>query len=454
MNTVIATEASIQHAFGEERSLSREQKEAVGMLSIGTFLEYFDLLLYVHMAVLLNELFFPTYDTYSAAILSAFAFCSTFVFRPFGALLFGWIGDKIGRKSTVIITTIMMACSCLTMFSLPTYAQIGITASILVTICRIVQGMSSLGEVVGAELYLTETTKPPVQYPIVGLIAVFADIGGVAALGVATLVTMHGFNWRLAFLFGTVIALVGAVARTRLRETPEFADANKRLANKLEVFGLVKDDISAKQLLEHKVNIKTLLSYMAIESTGPIIFYFVYVYCSNILKNTFHYTSGQIISHNFIISLAFLIVSISYTYLSYKIHPLKIARTRLIIFLVGILFYPYLLNDIASTSHLLLLQLFVVVCSPRVFPATPIFYKQFPVFKRFRCTSLAFAIVRAIMFVITSFGLVYLIDYFGNWGLLVLILPFTVLYGFGLRYFEWLEFKSNYSRAEQTPASA
>ena len=64
-------------------SLNSQQKEAVGLLQIGTFLEYFDLMLYVHMAVLLNELFFPKTDPYTAALLSAFAFCSTWVLRPF-----------------------------------------------------------------------------------------------------------------------------------------------------------------------------------------------------------------------------------------------------------------------------------------------------------------------------------------------------------------------------------
>ena len=67
----------------EQQSLAREQKEAVGLLSIGTFLEYFDLMLYVHMAVLLNELFFPKTDPFTASLLSAFAFCSVFVLCPF-----------------------------------------------------------------------------------------------------------------------------------------------------------------------------------------------------------------------------------------------------------------------------------------------------------------------------------------------------------------------------------
>ncbi len=112
-----------------QTSLTKQQKEAIGLLSIGTFLEYFDLMLYVHMAVLLNELFFPKADTHTTSLLSAIAFCSTFVARPIGALLFGWIGDNIGRKSTVIITTSMMAISCIVMANLPTYAQIDVTTA-------------------------------------------------------------------------------------------------------------------------------------------------------------------------------------------------------------------------------------------------------------------------------------------------------------------------------------
>jgi MHS family proline/betaine transporter-like MFS transporter len=81
------------------------------------------------MAVLLNELFFPKTDSHTSSLLMAFAFCSTYFLRPIGALIFGYIGDHIGRKVTVVITTTMMSFSCLIMANLPTYAQIGVTAS-------------------------------------------------------------------------------------------------------------------------------------------------------------------------------------------------------------------------------------------------------------------------------------------------------------------------------------
>ena len=230
-------------------SLTKSQKESIGLLQIGTFLEYFDLMLYVHMAVLLNELFFPKTDPHTAALVSAFAFCSTFVLRPFGALIFGWLGDNIGRKSTVIITTMLMALSSLVMANLPTYAQIGITAAWVITICRMVQGVASLGEIVGAEVYLTETIKKPHCYPFVSFIAVSSVAGTVMALLIASLFTSFEMSWRIAFWIGSGVAAIGSVARTRLRETPEFADMTRRM-KELSITTSKKDNATAKNYSE------------------------------------------------------------------------------------------------------------------------------------------------------------------------------------------------------------
>ena len=83
--------------------MTKEQKEAVGLLSIGTFLEYFDLMLFVHMGVLLNELFFPKTDPHTTALYSATAFCSSFVFRPIGALIFGYKGIQWGVSQLLLL---------------------------------------------------------------------------------------------------------------------------------------------------------------------------------------------------------------------------------------------------------------------------------------------------------------------------------------------------------------
>ncbi|HJD54895.1 MAG TPA: proline/betaine transporter [Rickettsia endosymbiont of Proechinophthirus fluctus] len=96
------------------------------------------------------------------------------------------MADNIGRKSTVIITTILMSFSCIVMVNLPTYASVGASAACIVTICRIVQGMSSMGARVGAELYLTESVGVLKRFPAVAFVGVCASLGLTVALGVET----------------------------------------------------------------------------------------------------------------------------------------------------------------------------------------------------------------------------------------------------------------------------
>ena len=437
---------------GNLNSVTPNQKYAIGLLSIGTFLEYFDLMLYVHMAVLLNELFFPKTDPHTASILAASAFCSTYVLRPFGALIFGYLGDNIGRKSTVIITTFIMSLSCLVMANLPTYEQIGITAAVVVTICRILQGMSSMGEGTGAELYLTETTSPPARYPVVATIVVSASIGTTAALAMASLVTSYNLNWRLAFWIGAVVALIGTVARTTLRETPDFADAKRRIQ---KVVKDAKEDpgiLKSSPIWQEQVNKKTALSLFLIQCLWPACLYFAYIHCGNILKSMFGFTSEQVIHQNFIVAMGQLVSYLLLTYLSYKVYPLNILKVKLAIFATFMLVCPYLLGHIDSSLQLLLIQLFVVIFAPTDFPAASIFYIHFPVFKRFTYASLMYALSRALMSVITSFGIVYLIDYFGHWGILVIMVPIILGYRFGLSHFQKLEQELAYGAQKKTSA--
>jgi MFS transporter, MHS family, proline/betaine transporter len=420
-------------------SLSKEKKEAIGLLSIGTFLEYFDLLLYVHMAVLLNELFFPKTDPHTAGLLSAFAFCSSYILRPLGALIFGYLGDNIGRKSTVIITTTMMSLSCFTMANLPTYEQIGITAAYIVTVCRIVQGMATMGEVIGADLYITELTKPPIQYPAVTLIAVFGVLGGTVALGVASLVTSFGLNWRSAFWLGTLVAVIGAVARTRLRETPDFADAKRRIKKAIIKAKHNPELLNQSTIWNEKVNKKTALSLFFIECSWPVCFYFSYMYCGNMLKTVFHFTPEAVIHQNFTVSMIQLFSWLIVAYLSYVIHPLKILRVRLMLFLCFVMLCPYMLNNVASPYHIMAIQAFIAVFGFMGTPAVPIFYKHLPVFKRFTYATFSYALSRAFVYVITSFGLVYLDVFFGNYVVLIVMIPTATAFIYALRHFEKLE---------------
>ncbi len=420
----------------EKQRLTREQKEAVGLLSIGTFLEYFDLMLYVHMAVLLNELFFPQTDPFTASLLSAFAFCSTFFFRPIGAYLIGRLGDKMGRRYTVIVTSFAMAITCIIMANLPTYNQVGIIAAWLVTICRIIQGISSMGEKVGAEIYLTEAIKPPLAYSAVAFTNVCSFSGTMCALFIAKISLNEGYNWRVAFWIGAVVALVGIFARKSLRETSDFADARQEITRLCNKFNIDKEEVTAKLWFKEAINKKLVMSLFFIQLACPVYhLYFLYIHGANVLKNSFNYTATQVINHNFILSLFDLSSVILMTCLVRYINPLKILKVKWFISVPFFFSIPILLNNVSSPLEFAFIQLFVIFFMPSEFPAVPIFYKSFPVLKRFTSVCLIFAISRALMYLVSSFGIAYLIKFYGNYGLLILFIPVIILYGWGLSNF-------------------
>ena len=119
--------------------------------------------------------------------------------------------------------------------------------------------------------------------------------------------------------------------------------------------------------------------------------------------------------------------------------PLIILKVRLMVFWVFIAVCPYLLNHATSPFDILLIQSFFIIFRPDAFPAIPILIKYFPIFKRFTCVSWLFALSRALMHVVTSFGLIYLIEYFGNWGLWFIMIPVGIGFLFGLSHFEKLD---------------
>ena len=413
-------------------TLSKEQKEAVGLLQIGTFLEYFDLMLYVHMAVLLNELFFPKSDPHTAAVVAAFAFCTTYVMRPFGAMLFGYIGDHAGRKMTVVMTTSMMAISCVIMANVPTYAQIGISAAWVVTICRIVQGLSSMGEIIGAQIYITETIKTRAQYVAVSLIVLASALGTVAALGIATLVTRSCFEWRVAFWIGACIAVVGSYARTRLRETPEFL-AMKRKKQQKEA---TRDDSGDA----HRINAskKNLMYYYFIESIYSLIFYLTFFFFNPILKS-FGYSPEDIIYHNFILSLFAIVCHLVVIYFVTFAHPLKILDVRSKFCFLILLLLPFLINNCYVPWHIFFLQCVLLIARGGSTPADTIFIRSIRVDKRFTLVTLNYAVSRAVIQVVSAFGLIYLTEWFGYWGLWIIALPLSFAYMSSIRHFEKLE---------------
>ncbi|WP_323732645.1 MFS transporter [Candidatus Bandiella euplotis] len=278
MKDFLLTRYRKKNMINNSKGLTKNQKEAVALLSIGTFLEYFDLMLYIHMAVLLNELFFPQDNPAATQLLTTFTFCSTFLLRPLGGFIIGWIGDQFGRKVTIMLTTTLMAATCVTMAIIGTYAEIGITATVVVILCRALQGISTLGEGLGAMIYLAESLKRPYNYITSGMIEISSTIGTLVALSVTLLVTSGYFDWRIAFWIGAIIAIIGIAARTRLRETPEFIEYQRRLKIKMEASNINLAVVKKVSAVKQKVDKKAVMAYFLIRLVTPTCFFTTYIW--------------------------------------------------------------------------------------------------------------------------------------------------------------------------------
>ena len=196
---------------------------------VGATIEWYDFFLYgVVAGIVFNKLYFPTSDPVVSTLLAYTTFAVGFVTRPLGGVIFGHFGDKIGRKSVLVTTLMIMGIATFLIGLIPTYAQIGIAAPLLLLLMRILQGIGLGGEWGGAVLMAFEYA-PPTQrgffasIPQIGLaIGLCLASGMVALLSSLPEADFLAWGWRLAFLISAALVAVGLYIRLRILETPEF----------------------------------------------------------------------------------------------------------------------------------------------------------------------------------------------------------------------------------------
>jgi MFS family permease len=198
---------------------------------VGTSLEWYEFVIYNSMAALVfNKIFFPSFDPIVGTILAFSTYAVGYVSRPIGGIVFGRLGDKIGRRAVLILTLGLMGLATLLMGLLPTYASIGIAAPILLVLLRFVQGVALGGEWAGAVLLSLEHGSDKRR----GLNASWTQVGPSAgtllAAGVIALLTTYlteadflAWGWRIPFLLSVVLILFGFWIRRSVSESPAFA---------------------------------------------------------------------------------------------------------------------------------------------------------------------------------------------------------------------------------------
>ncbi|MYR59456.1 glycine betaine/L-proline transporter ProP [Streptomyces sp. SID625] len=205
-------------------------RRAVKAAALGNAMEWFDFGVYSYIAVTLGKVFFPSGNP-TAQLLSTFgAFAAAFLVRPLGGMVFGPLGDRVGRQKVLAVTMIMMAAGTFAIGLIPSYATIGVGAPILLLAARLVQGFSTGGEYAGASTFIAEYA-PDRRRGFLGSWLEFGTLAGyIGGAGLVTLMTallssedLVSWGWRIPFLIAGPMGVIGLYLRMRLEETPAFA---------------------------------------------------------------------------------------------------------------------------------------------------------------------------------------------------------------------------------------
>lgn len=235
--------ASSAAVAGQEPS-QKDIKLVIGASSLGTVFEWYDFFIYGTLAPIIGRVFFPTGNVTLELLLSLAGFAIGFGFRPLGAVLFGYLGDKLGRKYTFLVTITLMGLGTAAIGFVPSEAAIGMAAPVIIILLRIVQGLALGGEYGGAAIYVSEHAPDEKRGFFTSFIQ--ASVAGgfilsiLVVLGTKSVISNDAWNdwgWRIPFIFSLLLLAVSLYMRLKLSESPVFKamkDAGETSANPLK----------------------------------------------------------------------------------------------------------------------------------------------------------------------------------------------------------------------------
>ncbi|MFH9980801.1 MFS transporter [Streptomyces sp. NPDC017179] len=265
------------------------RRRVVAASFIGNFVEWFDYAAYGYLAATISTVFFPDTDRTTALLATFSVFAVSFFVRPFGGFVWGHIGDKVGRRSALSLSIVIMSVATFCIALLPTYHAVGLLAPALLLVVRVIQGFSASGEYAGASAFLVEYA-PSGRRGLYASVVPASTASGLllgsllAALltGVLSAGEMHSWGWRLPFLLAAPMGLIGRYIRLRLEDTPAF----RALEEQQEVA-----PTPARQML--RANRRPLILAMGATVLNAVAFYMLLSYMPTYLSEELHFGATE-----------------------------------------------------------------------------------------------------------------------------------------------------------------
>jgi MHS family proline/betaine transporter-like MFS transporter len=385
-------------------------KKAVTAGAIGNFVEWYDYSVYGFFATVIASQFFPSEDRVASLLATFAVFAVAFFMRPVGAFVFGHYGDTIGRRNTLAAAVILMGIATLMIGVLPSYGQIGVLAPILLVVARLLQGFSAGGEWSGSAAFMVEYAPENKrglygswqQVSIVAGLVVGSGMGGLLGT-VLSEDALNAWGWRIPFILGMVVALVGLYLRLRVEDTPAF----RIIEEKEEITEApVKESFTAHW--------RESLTAIGFTLAWTVAYYILLTYMPTYVSETLGIPLTQALLSN-AIGLVVLMALIPFTAaLSDRIgrKPLLIAFSALI----ALLTYPlFLLASTQVLAFIVLAQvLFGVIISLFSGPGPAALVEMFPTNVRYSALGVSYNIAVAAFGGTAPFIATYLISRTGS----------------------------------------
>ncbi len=329
--------------------------------AFGNVMEWYDFAVYAYMAPYISKLFFPSDDSLTSLMATFGAFAAGYLSRPLGAMIFGHMGDKIGRKFVLMVSVVMMGLATTAIGFMPTYATIGVAAPIILIVLRIIQGISVGGEYTGSATFIIEHAPDDKRgffgsWVLAGSMAGFL-LGSAVATALTNLfndATMADWAWRLPFLSGALIAICGILLRMNVEE-PEGSE--------------IEHDTSPI-ILAFRDHWRDILRIIGLSLAVNVGFYMIFVYAVSYLTDVMHVSTANAMDINTICMVVLVFCPIIAGFISDKIgrKPVLISGAVLLV----VLAYP-LFSLLHHTDYMMILaaQLGFAILFSWIYGANP-----------------------------------------------------------------------------------
>jgi MFS family permease len=273
-------------------SLNREQKRVLFLSSLGGALEFYDFIIYIFLAPIIEKVFFAGGSSYVATLKTLAIFSIGYLVRPLGGIVFSHFGDRYGRKVVFLLTVVGMTLPSLAISLMPTTAQIGTAAPLLLLLCRMLQGLALGGEIPAAITFVSEHAAPGRRAFSIATLFFGINFGLMLGSLVTSLVSsalsspqLESFGWRIPFLLGGAFGLITIYLRRYLHETAAFQNLSKRDIQQVPLVSLLRHHAS------------TVMLGMLLVASGSVTV-FLYLYWPQYLSQYMHYDFATLMRIN------------------------------------------------------------------------------------------------------------------------------------------------------------